>query len=122
LTSTVEEKWKMTPGMQTKEVRRVKGLTELKTVITRHVAAKPPRKGTTYLDLFALSMERQRLEQELAGIERRRKRVFDRLAEVQTAMEKLVNAAQNTSAEPTRQAACTEQHGERQWKKMPVEY
>jgi hypothetical protein len=113
LTNTVEEEWKMPPGIQTREVRRAKGLTELKTVITRHIAAKPPRKGTTYLDLFALSMEKQRLEQELAGIERRRKRVLDRLAEVQTAMEKLVNAARNTSTEPTTG---------RQWKKMPVEY
>jgi hypothetical protein len=113
-----------------KEITRAKGLGELRTAASHHIPAKPPRKGTTYLDLFSLSMERQRLEQELAGIERRRKRIFDRLAEVQSAMEKLVNtaqqekAAQSASAKPAahQQAASSEQHGGQQWKKMPVGY
>jgi hypothetical protein len=109
---------------------RAKGLQELKTVTTHHIASKPPRKGTTYLDLFTLSMECQRLEQELAGIERRRKRICSRLADVQMAMEKLVNAAQaekaaqNSSAElgAVSQLAANKQPGGRQWKKMTVNY
>ena len=109
---------------------RAKGLEELKTVTTHHVSSKPPRKGTTYLDLFTLSMERQRLEQELAGIERRRKRISNRLAEVQRAMEKLTNevregkAIQGSSANPAPAvslSAKTEPE-ERQWKKMTVNY
>jgi hypothetical protein len=112
------------------EIIRAKGLGDLRTVTTHHIPAKPPRKGTTYLDLFSLSMERQRLEQELAGIERRRKRIFDRLAEVQNAMEKLVNsaqqekAAQSSSAKPAadQQVASIQQPRGRQWKKMPVGY
>ena len=109
---------------------RAKGLDELRTVTTHHIAAKPPRQGTTYLDLFALSMERQRLEQEMVGVERRRKRIFNRLADVQKAMEKLVNAAQrektddSSSAKPgaVLQSAVKEQPGGRQWKKMTVNY
>jgi len=102
-----------------KDIIRAKGLGDLRTVTTHHITSKPPRKGTTYLDLFALSMERQRLEQELASIERRRKRIFDRLAEVQTAMERLVNAAQQEKAVRNNSA---ELATGRQWKKMPVEY
>ena len=104
---------------------RAKGLEDLKTVTTHHVSSKPPRKGTTYLDLFAISMERQRLEQELAGVERRQKRIYNRLADVQRAMEKLARemqegkAIQNRSAEP---ASAGEQPGGRQWKKMTVNY
>jgi hypothetical protein len=113
-----------------KEITRAKGLGDLRTVTTHHIPSKPPRKGTTHLDLFALSMERQRLEQELAGIERRRKRIFDRLSEVQRAMEKLLNtaqqeeAAQSALAKPAahQQAASSEQPGGQQWKKMPVGY
>ncbi|MCL4459072.1 MAG: hypothetical protein M1136_07550 [Chloroflexi bacterium] len=113
-----------------KDNTRAKGLGDLRTVTTHHIPSKPPRKGTTYLDLFALSMERQRLEQELAGIERRRKRIFDRLAEVQSSMEKLVNAAQqekvaqSSSAEHAtdEQVEGRPERGGRQWKKMPVEY
>ena len=112
------------------EISRAKGLGELRTATTHHIPSKPPRKGTTYLDLFALSMEKQRLEQELAGIERRRKRIFDRLAEAQSSMEKLVNAAQQERAAQSspaksdtgQRASSIQQHGERQWKKMSVEY
>lgn len=112
-----------------RDIARAKGLGDLRTVTTHHIPSKPPRKGTTYLDLFALSMEKQRLEQELAGIERRQKRILDRLAEVQSSMEKLVEVAQQEKAVPS---SCTEPRAEkqppgeqragRQWKKMAVNY
>ncbi len=113
-----------------KEIVRAKGLDELRTGTTHHIAAKPPRKGTTYLDLFALSMERQRLEQELTGIERRRKRIFSRLGDAQGAMDKLVNAVQkekavgNSLAESgaAQRVALSEESLGQQWKKMTVSY
>ena len=111
-----------------KGIARAKGLGDLRTVTTHHIPAKPPRKGTTYLDLFVLNMEKQRLEQELAGIERRRKRVLDRLAEVGSSMEKLEaareeKAAAGLSADPgAHQPAASERTGGRQWKKMAIEY
>ena len=109
---------------------RAKGLGDLRTVTTHHVASKPPRKGTTYLDLFALSMEKQRLEQELAGVDRRRQRIIDRLAETESAMEMLIEtveqekAAEGSSAEPvaSQPVMSAPRHGERQWKKMSIEY
>jgi len=109
---------------------RAKGLDELRTITTHHITAKPPRKGTTYLDLFVLSMERQRLEQEMVGIEHRRKRILSRLADAQSAMEKLVNEAQQEKAVEGSAAeaitnlhsAAREQPGGRQWKKMAVDY
>lgn len=108
---------------------RAKGLDELRTVTTHHIASKPPRKGTTYLDLFALSMERQRLEQELVGIERRRKRILDRLADVKSSMEKLMNEAQedkvaeSSSDEPVAVLeSAKEPSGGQRWKKMTVNY
>ena len=113
-----------------KDVTSAKGLGDLRTATTHHIAAKPPRKGTTYLDLFALSMECQRLEQELVGIERRQKRILSRLADARSAMEKLVyeaqleKAAESSSAKPIAvvQSEAREQSGGRQWKKMTVEY
>ena len=110
------------------ETARAKGLGELRTVTTHHITSKPPRKGTTYLDIFVLSMERQRLEQELVSIERRRKRILSRLAEAQSAMEKLMNDAQQekvagSSAEPVAALQSTkEPSGEQQWKRMAVDY
>jgi len=113
-----------------KDVTSAKGLSDLRTATTHHVAAKPPRKGTTYLDLYSLSMEKQRLETELSRLEKRQKRIRERLWEIQKAMGKLNEAAQreqtaqNSSAKPEagQQVMSNKQHGERQWKKMPVEY
>ena len=112
------------------ETARAKGLGEIRTVTTHHITSKPPRQGTTYLDIFVLSMERQRLEQELVSIERRRKRILNRLADAQSAMEKLMNEAQEdraiqgSSAEPapTVQLSAKTEPEERQWKKMTVNY
>jgi len=113
-----------------KEVARAKGLGELRTVTTHHIPSKPPRKGTTYLDLFALSMERQRLEQELASIERRRKHILDRLARVQSAIEKLNEVAQREKAAESssteragnQQVAPSEPPKGRPWKKVVIDY
>ncbi len=111
------------------ETARAKGLGELRTVTTHHITAKPPRKGTTYLDVFVLSMERQRLEQELVSIERRRKRILNRLGDAQSAMEKLVNEAQqeqttrSSSAEPVPVIQSVKEPSRAQaWKKMTVDY
>jgi len=75
-------------------------------------------------------MECQRLEQELVGIERRQKRILSRLADARSAMEKLVNGAQQektakgSSAEASTNlhSAAKEQSVGRQWKKMTVNY
>jgi hypothetical protein len=107
-----------------KDVTSAKGLSDLRTATTHHVASKPPRKGTTYLDLYSLSMEKQRLEKELSRLEQRKKRIHERLEEVQRVMGKLERAAQVSSAKPgtDQQTASGEQPKGRQWKKMAVDY
>ncbi len=113
-----------------KDVTNAKGLSDLKTATTHHIPAKPPRKGTTYLDLYSISMEKQRLEKELSLLEQRQNRIHERLAEVHRAMEKLEDTAQrektdaSSSAKPSAvlQSTAKEQSGGRQWKKMTVNY
>lgn len=109
-----------------KDVTSAKGLSDLRTATTHHVASKPPRKGTTYLDLYSLSMEKQRLEKELSRLEQRKKRIHERLGEVASAMERLHEAAERgraTQAKPGLDPrAAMQQPGGRQWKKMPVDY
>jgi len=113
-----------------KDVTSAKGLSDLRTATTHHVPSKPPRKGTTYLDLYSLSMERQRLEKELSRLEQRKKRVAERLGEIQRAMEKLEQTAQQERAAlmssaklgGDQQMASSEQPRGRRWKKMGVDY
>ena len=113
-----------------KDVTSAKGLSDLRTATTRHIASKPRRQGTTHLDIYSLSMEKQRLEKELSNLEQRHKRVHERLGEVQRAIERLEDTAQrektveSSSAKPVAvvQAESREQSGGRQWKKMTVNY
>ena len=113
-----------------KDVTSAKGLSDLRTATTHHIASKPPQQGTTYLDLYSLSMEGQRLEKELSRLEHRQKRIHERLAEVRRAIKRLEDTAQrektadSSSAKPIAavQAEAREQSGERQWKKMTVNY
>ena len=113
-----------------KDVTNAKGLSDLRTASTHHVPSKPPQKGTTYLDLYSLGMERQRLEKELSRLEQRKKRVYERLGEIQRAMEKLDQTAQRERAalmsSPKlgggQEMASGEQLGGRRWKKMAVDY
>ena len=117
-------------GGSMNDISRAKGLSELKTASTRHIHASPPRKGENYLDLFALSKEKLRLEQELGAAERRSKRIFHRLTEVQNAMDKLVDEGKQAKADQSspvesgtdETVAASEQPQERQWKKIPVDY
>ena len=119
-----------TRGGNMKDTSRAKGLSELKTASTRHVHASPPRKGENYLDMFALSKEKLRLEQELSAAERRSKRIFHRLTEVQNSMEKLRGEGKQAKADQSspvesgtdETVAVSEQPQERQWKKIPVDY
>ncbi len=76
-----------------KDVTSAKGLSELRTAITSRVHAKPARKGTAHLDLYLLSMEKQRLETELARLEQRRRHIHEHLVEINQAMSALEEEA-----------------------------
>lgn len=114
-----------------KDVTSAKGLGDLRTATTHHVASKPPRKGTTYLDLYAISMEKQRLEKELSRLERRQGRIHERLGEIRKAMDTLRQESERerSSDNPStdirdgeKQPAPASQYSQRRWKKMTLDY
>ena len=47
-----------------KDITNARGLSDLRTASTGHIHCKPHPKGTTYLDLFLLNKEKERLEKE----------------------------------------------------------
>ena len=59
---------------------------------------RPQTAAATYLDLYKLVTEQQRLEQELATLEQRRDRIQTRLAELELHIGTLANAAQQPQA------------------------
>ena len=65
-----------------KGVTTARGLSDLRTAISTRVRATPRMKGTSYLEMYQLSMERQRLASELARIDHRRGRISERMGEI----------------------------------------
>ena len=113
-----------------KSVTETKSLGDIRTATSHHITAKPPLKGTDYLNLYLLNKEKQRLEQELALVQKRQGRIHGRLAEIRKSMEKMAEAAQeeqkvnqpSATAAAGEQAASIQEHGGRQWKRLAVDY
>ncbi len=111
---------------------KVKGLRNLKTAITKRVHNKPPQSGTSHLNMYLLSKEKQRLEQELAYLSERREIILGRIGEIREALIKLKAVAQweeevgmadgvgiearAIPSEPPQEQAPN------QWKTMTIEY
>jgi len=113
-----------------RNVTHMKSLGDIRTVTSHHVGSKPPLEGSTHLNLYLLDKEKQRLEQELALVQKRQGRIHGRLAEIRKSMEKVKEAAQQEQAAQSslanpatgQQAASIQEHGSRQWKRLAVDY
>ena len=115
-----------------KKIAKVKGLSKLNTVVTAHIRARPPQHGTSHLDMYLLSMEKQRREQEIAHLDERMERIQERLTGIQADISRLGQIAQmeetagSTDAPDRRRVVdrvrwipAQAQSG---WKTMPLEY
>ena len=115
-----------------KDVTNVKGLGNLQTATTKRLRARPPQRGTAHLDMYLVSTEKRRLEEELAHLEDRGKRLRERLTGSQEELARLRQVAQEEEADersdydggktmdippqsPPGQA-------QRPWRTMPLEY
>lgn len=113
-----------------RSITQIKSLGDVRTTISTHARAAPPRKGSTHLEVYLLDKERERLETELAVLAKRQRRIEGRLRESQEAMEKLVATAHEEPPGPhaPASAARTDPTAEgggsdpRQWRRMTVDY
>lgn len=103
----------------------VRGATELgglRDIRTMHSARKrsiPRVQSSTYLDLYMLRKEKDRLEKEVYILDKRRKSIQKRLDEIDTEMQEL------EKAEARRPEAISEggrRSSEKEWKKMLLDY
>jgi hypothetical protein len=69
-------------------VTELKTLGDMRTIISTHTRSVPRHKGSTYLDVLSLGMEKLRLETQLAWHARRQGRLELRLQELQETMGK----------------------------------
>lgn len=74
-----------------RNVSQVKSVQDMRTTISAHVRATPPRKDSTYLDVYLLAKEKERLQTELGMLLKRQKRIEGRLEEIHEGMDKLLD-------------------------------
>ena len=110
-----------------KSITQIKSLGDTKTGISAHVRSAPRREGSTFLEVFLLDKERQRLEMEMAMLNKRQRRIMGRLAEIRDEVDKRIG--QSASGEPL--AARLSADGSAsdrvapkrgQWRQMTIEY
>ena len=116
-----------------KDVTNTKGLGQLRTATTTRLRSKQSQKGTAHLDLYLLSKDKQRLEQELANLKRQQDCKQKHLAEVRSVMEIIMTEAQledalaEGSTAPARRESQSRkvrhpECSERQWETMTLDY
>lgn len=114
-----------------KRATELKTLGDVRTSISTHTRSVPRHKGSTYLDILSLGMEKLRLETGLGWLARRRGRQEQRLQEVQETMGKRLLEMQQelpAAAPPPTQPGGqdhtpreAENNGGR-WRSMTIEY
>lgn len=114
-----------------KGLTQMKSLADLKTPITTHTRSAPRREGTTYLEVFLLEKERQRLEMELAALATRQQRIAGRLEALREVIVERVSTAQQgaqaiflppVSPPPANPAYAEPGSFSGQWRTIPIEY
>lgn len=108
-----------------KSITQIKSLSDMRTAISAHVPTRQPQRGTAYLNIYLLDMERQRLNKELYMLERRQKRILTRLAEIQSAIENLDEAKVAPTSPGVTGLGKSEpgaKQGGQQWKKLSIDY
>jgi predicted nucleic acid-binding Zn-ribbon protein len=115
-----------------KTVTDVKGLSNLGTATTKRIRARPPQGGTAHLEMYLLSKEKQRLEEELAHLDQRRDRIHRRLDQIRDEITRLQQLAQEDensemskgpgvegTAKPSKSSG---RQAQPRWKTIPLEY
>lgn len=114
-----------------RSVTQLKSLGDLRTTISTHARSTPRNKGSSYLEIYLLDTERQRLETELDMLAKRQRRIEGRLGEIQVAKEKMLSRGQqkvaddtgplgSTAGENRTPESCNSNSGK--WRKMTIEY
>jgi len=76
-----------------RSVTQTKSLRDMRTTISTHARSVPRQKGSTYLEVYLLDKEKQRLQTELEMLGKRQARLQERVEEIGKAAAELVKRA-----------------------------
>ena len=114
-----------------KSVNELKGLCDVSTAISSHRRSASRHKGTPYLEILSLGMEKLRLEAELAQLTKRRHRTENRLGQIRSTIAERLSTVQEEAAPVPdapvvdankKQTPKSRPSGSRSWSTMTLEY
>lgn len=95
------------------------GLREIRTMHSSKKRSIPRVQSSTYLDLYMLRKEKDRLEKEMCNLDKRRKSIQKRLDEINAEMDKLQKAEPR---KPKGNPESFEKPSGKDWKTMALNY
>lgn len=102
-----------------RRITEVKSLREIRTMQSSKKRSIPRIQTSAYLDLYILRKEKDRLEKEIAVLDRRKKNIQKKLGDISAEMEKI----EKTEAQKQQVYSLGSKELSRtEWKKVPLKY
>ena len=110
-----------------RDVNTISGIHVLRTMHSTKKRSIPRIKSSTYLDLYMLNKEKERLLKEVKRLDLRTNVIKKRLEEINLEMDKLQDAGIDSKASggninPSGRASNQKNGVKKEWKKMPLNY
>jgi hypothetical protein len=102
-----------------REATKLSGLKDIKTMCSSKKKIAPRVQNSTYLDLYVLHREKDRLKKEAAALDKRKNGILKRLGEINVEMDELRKAE---AGRTQRDIEGSERSSDREWKTMPLKY
>ena len=102
-----------------RRITEVKSLREIRTMQSSKKRSIPRIQTSAYLDLYILRKEKDRLEKEIAALDRREKNIQKKLGDISAEMERI----EKTEAKKQQVYSLgSKELSKTEWKKVPLKY
>jgi len=102
-----------------REATQLSGLRDIKTMCSSKKTILPGAQNSTYLDLYVLHKEKDRLMKEAGALDKRKNGILQRLREINAEMDELRKAK---AGRAERDIESPERASDKDWKTMPLKY
>ena len=102
-----------------REATQLSGFRDIKTMCSSKKSIAPSVQNSTYLDLYVLHREKDRLMKEAGALDKRKNGILQRLREINAEMDELRKAGAGRNE---RNIESPEGPSDKDWKTMPLKY
>ena len=102
-----------------KSTTQPRSVADIRTALSVHAHSAPCHKGTPYLQILSLGMEKLRLRTELAVLAKRQGRIQARLGEILQSIDRLTDRVKEEDLAPAKAAP---KQAPPRWRTVPLEY